>query len=280
MRPGGGPPDSPGWTVRVVPNLYPALAPDAEPPPRRGRTPTCSPPRPAAGRARGDHQRARSPWPRWSSCPASRWRRRSTSGASGCAPTPGRGLRARDGQRAPRGRLLAAPHPRPALRARLRSRRRGARARALRRPRHAHDGPKPARGPRPGGGAPARAHRGDRRRGRAALPLRRPSAVPADARAAPPPRALRGRRTVRRRPAARRAGAPRAPARREPAAEPVGALRAARRRALVLAHRHRAPATHIWPGSSSAPACTSTSWRPSAPPPSCATRDRDMPSWP
>jgi UDPglucose--hexose-1-phosphate uridylyltransferase len=25
VRPGGGPPDSPGWTVRVVPNLYPAL---------------------------------------------------------------------------------------------------------------------------------------------------------------------------------------------------------------------------------------------------------------
>jgi UDPglucose--hexose-1-phosphate uridylyltransferase len=33
VRPGGGPPDSPGWTVRVVPNLYPALAPDAELPP-------------------------------------------------------------------------------------------------------------------------------------------------------------------------------------------------------------------------------------------------------
>jgi UDPglucose--hexose-1-phosphate uridylyltransferase len=32
VRPGGGVPDSPGWTVRVVPNLYPALAPaeDAE----------------------------------------------------------------------------------------------------------------------------------------------------------------------------------------------------------------------------------------------------------
>ena len=32
--PGGGPPDSPGWTVRVVPNLYPALAPrgDGAPP--------------------------------------------------------------------------------------------------------------------------------------------------------------------------------------------------------------------------------------------------------
>ncbi len=28
VRPGGGEPNSPGWTVRVVPNLYPALAPD------------------------------------------------------------------------------------------------------------------------------------------------------------------------------------------------------------------------------------------------------------
>jgi UDPglucose--hexose-1-phosphate uridylyltransferase len=28
VRPGGGPPDSPGWTVRVVPTLYPALTPD------------------------------------------------------------------------------------------------------------------------------------------------------------------------------------------------------------------------------------------------------------
>ncbi len=27
LRPGGGPADSPGWTVRVIPNLYPALAP-------------------------------------------------------------------------------------------------------------------------------------------------------------------------------------------------------------------------------------------------------------
>jgi UDPglucose--hexose-1-phosphate uridylyltransferase len=27
IRPGDGPPDSPGWTVRVVPNLYPALTP-------------------------------------------------------------------------------------------------------------------------------------------------------------------------------------------------------------------------------------------------------------
>lgn len=30
LRPGGGPPDSPGWRVRVVPNLYPALEPGSE----------------------------------------------------------------------------------------------------------------------------------------------------------------------------------------------------------------------------------------------------------
>jgi UDPglucose--hexose-1-phosphate uridylyltransferase len=34
VRPGGGEPDTPGWTVRVVPNLYPALSPEsAEPAP-------------------------------------------------------------------------------------------------------------------------------------------------------------------------------------------------------------------------------------------------------
>jgi UDPglucose--hexose-1-phosphate uridylyltransferase len=32
LRPGGGPPDTPGWTVRVVPNLFPALAADASAP--------------------------------------------------------------------------------------------------------------------------------------------------------------------------------------------------------------------------------------------------------
>ncbi len=30
LRPGGGPANGPGWTVRVVPNLYPALDPAAE----------------------------------------------------------------------------------------------------------------------------------------------------------------------------------------------------------------------------------------------------------
>src|SRR6202008_1735298 len=32
VRPNGGAPDTPGWTVRVVPNLYPALDPDAPAP--------------------------------------------------------------------------------------------------------------------------------------------------------------------------------------------------------------------------------------------------------
>jgi UDPglucose--hexose-1-phosphate uridylyltransferase len=34
VRPGGGPPDGPGWLVRVVPNLYPALSESSSTPPR------------------------------------------------------------------------------------------------------------------------------------------------------------------------------------------------------------------------------------------------------
>lgn len=34
VRPAGGPPNSPGWRVRVVPNLYPALSDDSPDPPR------------------------------------------------------------------------------------------------------------------------------------------------------------------------------------------------------------------------------------------------------
>ena len=41
VRPGGGPPNSPGWTVRVVPNLYPALT-RRLPPARPPRNPSCS----------------------------------------------------------------------------------------------------------------------------------------------------------------------------------------------------------------------------------------------
>jgi UDPglucose--hexose-1-phosphate uridylyltransferase len=40
VRPGGGPPNSPGWQVRVVPNLYPALTPPDEHAPTSAPTPT------------------------------------------------------------------------------------------------------------------------------------------------------------------------------------------------------------------------------------------------
>jgi UDPglucose--hexose-1-phosphate uridylyltransferase len=50
-RPEGAPPDSPGWRVRVVPNLYPALAPEGEAPPR-----SHNPDLFAAQAARGRHE--------------------------------------------------------------------------------------------------------------------------------------------------------------------------------------------------------------------------------
>ena len=88
VRPDGGGPDTPGWTVRVVPNLYPALTQDAHEPERRGE------PRPlhraGGGRPpRGDRQRPRRRSTRSSSSTPgagrpSRWR----PGASACARTP------------------------------------------------------------------------------------------------------------------------------------------------------------------------------------------------
>jgi UDPglucose--hexose-1-phosphate uridylyltransferase len=50
-RVGGGEPDTPGWTVRVVPNLYPALTPDAADPP-----PDANPDLFSATAARGGHE--------------------------------------------------------------------------------------------------------------------------------------------------------------------------------------------------------------------------------
>jgi UDPglucose--hexose-1-phosphate uridylyltransferase len=54
LRPAGGPPDSPGWTVRVVPNLYPALSPAGDSPPGQAamnapREPELFASRPASG---------------------------------------------------------------------------------------------------------------------------------------------------------------------------------------------------------------------------------------
>jgi UDPglucose--hexose-1-phosphate uridylyltransferase len=51
VRPGGGAPDSPGWTVRVVPNLYPALDPQS-PEPERSAHPDLF----TAAPARGAHE--------------------------------------------------------------------------------------------------------------------------------------------------------------------------------------------------------------------------------
>jgi UDPglucose--hexose-1-phosphate uridylyltransferase len=51
VRPGGGPANGPGWTVRVVPNLYPALTEDAEEP-----EPDANPDLFWAGPARGAHE--------------------------------------------------------------------------------------------------------------------------------------------------------------------------------------------------------------------------------
>ncbi len=51
IRPGGGPPDTPGWRVRVVPNLYPALSDDAPDPPRDANQDLFW-----AGAARGGHE--------------------------------------------------------------------------------------------------------------------------------------------------------------------------------------------------------------------------------
>ena len=51
LRPDGGGPDAPGWTVRVVPNLYPALAPDAAEPPAEANRDLFG-----AAAARGGHE--------------------------------------------------------------------------------------------------------------------------------------------------------------------------------------------------------------------------------
>jgi UDPglucose--hexose-1-phosphate uridylyltransferase len=51
VRPGGGAPDTPGWTVRVVPNLYPALSDDSPTPEPDGKPDLFW-----AGPARGAHE--------------------------------------------------------------------------------------------------------------------------------------------------------------------------------------------------------------------------------
>jgi UDPglucose--hexose-1-phosphate uridylyltransferase len=57
VRPGGGPPNSPGWQVRVVPNLYPALSPaEAAPAPAPALEPRGQPQLFASLPATGAHE--------------------------------------------------------------------------------------------------------------------------------------------------------------------------------------------------------------------------------
>ena len=182
VRPGGGAPDTPGWTVRVVPNLYPALSDDSPTP-----EPDAKPDLFWAGPARGAHEviiNAPDPVTSLSDLTPEQvvaavdvWRERMRSHERG-------GLRSPDRQRAARGRRLAPTHPRPAVRARLRAGGHRPRARAIRRLHDADDGRQPACRSRPGGGPPARADRGHRRRGGADGAIRGTGSVPADDRAA------------------------------------------------------------------------------------------------
>ena len=85
VRPGGGAPDTPGWTVRVVPNLYPALSPDPEPTPAEA-----NPDLFAARPALGAHEvivNGPQPVGTLAELPSEQVARGATSGAIGCAPT-------------------------------------------------------------------------------------------------------------------------------------------------------------------------------------------------
>ena len=224
-----------------VPNLYPALAPDA-PDPEPSAAPDLFTALPAAGRARGDRQRARR-----------RSRRSPISPPEQVAAAMERVARADARARGRRATCTSsstsAARPAPPCRTPTRSSTRcdfvpagrRARARALRRLRDADDGRQPPRRPRAGGGPPA-ATASSRSTTRRSCIAPYASRLPYQLMLAPrrARRALRGRRAARRRAAARRAAAPRAPLRRQPAAEPLGAHRAARRRALLLADRRRA----------------------------------------
>ena len=170
-RPGGGEPDSPGWTARAVPNLYPGarrrrggrapgdgqratagaletgLASSIDPLRRLDQGGRAGPVRVAArrGRPRGDR-----PLPRARDL-ARRARRGALRGGgrglAGADARPRRGclLRPPDRQRGPRRGRLARALPRPAVRDALRAGRGGPRARAgLGLPR-ADDGRAPAR---------------------------------------------------------------------------------------------------------------------------------------
>ena len=128
--------DGGGWQVRVVPNLYPALAADASAPP-----PEAEPDLFAAQPATGAHEvivNAPEPVSSLGDLAPGALADRDGRVARADARPRGRRVRAPDRQRGPRGRRVAPAHPRAALRARLRARGDRPRARALRRARRAH----------------------------------------------------------------------------------------------------------------------------------------------
>ena len=219
MRPGGGDADTPGWTSRVVPNLYPgagrwrgrrgatprsgeagAFASAGDPllESRRAGEPDLFASRPAIGAHEvlinaPEHVTAMAELSeeRFLGAVAT-WRERMRAHADAAyvqlVVNEGGGRRG-----------LAPPHPRPALRAAVRAGGGRARARAGRRLRRTHRGRRAAqRRPGRGGAAPRAAGR-DRRRGGADLPLGLALALRAAGRAAPRGGALRGgHRRVRR----------------------------------------------------------------------------------
>ena len=56
VRPSGGPPNSPGWTVRVIPNLYPALTPETQADDERSQAEGLTPELFASSPATGHHE--------------------------------------------------------------------------------------------------------------------------------------------------------------------------------------------------------------------------------
>ena len=230
------------------PTSIPALAPDAPAP-----EPEASPDLFGAAAAHGAHEViVNAPEPVGDAGRAARRagrRRRSRCGASGSArhtPTP-RYVHVIVNERREAGSSL--PHTHAQLYALDFVPAAGrARARALRRPRHAHDGRQPARRPRPGGGPPrASASSRSTTRRCSSRPTRR--ACPSSCMLAARDGRARASRTTGR-PAPRCSTTPCAASQRRlgaaPAAEPLGPHRAPRRRALLLADRHRARAsTHL-----------------------------------
>ena len=241
LRPGGGPPDSPGWLVRSVPNLFPAVSPDAEEPPphpdprplhREGRR----------GGAGGHRQRARCPVTSLADLTAEQvatavagWRERMRAHADAACVHLLVNERREGGASLPHthAQLYALPFV-PAAIARERERFGAYATRTM------------------GGNLLADLVQEEvRMRDRIVAidddavlmaPYASRAPVPADARPAAPAGALRGRRPDRRRAPARRAAAPAPPARRLAAAEPLDPHRAARGRHVLLAHRHPAAA--------------------------------------